>query len=144
MSSDFHSDKWTPLPTHLQVPLHDSYAPEGIHLRGEGRDFRLFDNDGSLASLPSPPSWMTEQELPCHGKPEQWFRVPKGKSAHRRAAELCAGCPVVETCLSFALEMEGNAAANHRYGIYGGKTPAQRYALSKSVDMLTNDSEETA
>ena len=39
MSSDFHSDKWTPLPTHLQVPLHDSYAPEGIHLRGEGRDF---------------------------------------------------------------------------------------------------------
>ena len=143
MSSDFHSDKWTPLPTHLQVPLHDSYAPDAIHLRGDARDYRVFDNDGPLARLPQPPSWMTEQDLPCHGNVDRWFAVPRGRSANRRAAELCSGCPVIDKCLSFALEREGNAAANHRYGIYGGKTPAQRYALSKSVDMLTED-EETA
>lgn len=162
MGSDFHSGRLEAVPTRLQVKPHDGFTPEAIHPR---QDRGLFESDGARTPiLAQPPAWMTEQELPCHTNPGKWFERPRGRGATRKAAELCAGCPVLETCLEFALKMEGKSAPEHRFGVWGGTTPAQRYVLSKTRDMLpdlyadksadgcsdnlsfllTNDSEETA
>jgi WhiB family transcriptional regulator, redox-sensing transcriptional regulator len=63
--------------------------------------------------------------------PELFF--PEGESERYRlqiaaALSVCAGCAVVESCLSYALETEQHA------GIWGGTTPTQRRALEVAGD----------
>src|SRR5690348_303407 len=114
--ADIHDDKWQPLRTELQVKPHEGFAQGYIgHRDAHG----VFDNEGKprTLQLAVPPAWMTDQELPCHGRISDYFDT-RGKSS-AQLASLCAGCPVVEQCLQFALDMEGNAAANLRYGVYG-------------------------
>lgn len=46
-----------------------------------------------------------------------------------KAAELCAGCPVIEQCLSAAMREEHGLTAGNRYGVRGGLSPKERAAL---------------
>lgn len=53
------------------------------------------------------------------------FELFFGEYASRihAAKAICATCPVASKCLQFALD------DNIEFGIYGGKTPAERKAL---------------
>jgi hypothetical protein len=60
----------------------------------------------------------------CVGKDsEQFFDELRPKEA----INICTGCPIRERCLSWAMEVEGKAARDYRYGIFGGLTSAQRF-----------------
>lgn len=45
------------------------------------------------------------------------------------AKTICAGCPVRQACLVEALREEGGKAKNNRFGVRGGKSAGQRYAM---------------
>ncbi|WP_262058563.1 WhiB family transcriptional regulator [Streptomyces sp. STR69] len=45
------------------------------------------------------------------------------------AKEICAGCPVARPCLISALREEGGRAKSNRFGVRGGKSAGQRYAM---------------
>ena len=44
-------------------------------------------------------------------------------------AVVCNGCPVQAECLAEAMRHEGTVSAKGRHGVWGGLTPAERYAL---------------
>jgi hypothetical protein len=48
-----------------------------------------------------------------------------------RARNICSGCPVRAACLAMEMEAEASASIDHRFGIFGGFTPQQRYSLEK-------------
>lgn len=67
--------------------------------------------------------------------PETWF--PKGtrgrtgsKADYRPAREICAGCPVTDECLRFALS--GAIDTFHNEGMWGGLDPDQIRAVVKA------------
>lgn len=71
------------------------------------------------------PAWQARGN--CHGMTEVFFYAPRGRTAVKQLSEaeqyaknLCAGCPVRDECLSYALEND------EQYGIWGGLTPSQR------------------
>lgn len=80
--------------------------------------------------LLKPPEW-TEDAV-CASVDPVIFFPRKGGSA-QRATSICASCPVVDTCLEWALEYEAgvHAGANHfaSFGVYGGKTAVERRAI---------------
>lgn len=47
------------------------------------------------------------------------------------ATATCARCPVRDVCLTDALRDEQGLVARRRYGIRGGLTPAERWAISE-------------
>lgn len=55
-------------------------------------------------------------------------------SSEPTAVEFCESCPCKEACLRLALNAEGLAPANRRFGVSGGLTPAQRFDLSQSLN----------
>ncbi|MGH9285919.1 MAG: WhiB family transcriptional regulator [Acidimicrobiales bacterium] len=57
----------------------------------------------------------------CRG---QGTAVFFGRAHHGRAAAMCSGCAVAEACLWWAMAVEEDAG--HRFGIWGGTTPALR------------------
>lgn len=84
-----------------------------------------------------PPAWMSRGKCAVrHADSSAYLRwdevsSSKAEQAAKDAAIICSGCPVKELCLSAALAAEGDVTARHRYGIYGGKTPAQRAQIAK-------------
>jgi WhiB family redox-sensing transcriptional regulator len=70
-------------------------------------------------------SWMNNPDLPCREHPISVF-FPKGKNesrpagAYQKAQAICAGCPVRQACLEYALR------TNQADGVWGGRTPDQR------------------
>lgn len=77
--------------------------------------------------------WMNDPRRPCGlGDPDEWFqpaadrdakpqqRLPKGW-----AKELCKGCPVLEKCLTAALEND------EQFGVWGGLTAQERAELKR-------------
>src|SRR5580693_3018267 len=55
--------------------------------------------------------------------PDVFFPVPVGTAASKpaaRALRICAGCPVRQECLDFAME------SGEKDGIWGGTTPEER------------------
>lgn len=46
-----------------------------------------------------------------------------------KAKRICSGCPVKDLCLEMAMEAE-KADTKNRFGIFGGRTPDERDALS--------------
>lgn len=79
-------------------------------------------------------SWMHHPDRPCAtGDPERFFRslgtnyaaTDAGvREASSRAAELCAGCPVIDACLDYAI-------AEAMEGIWGGTVEPQRRMLDR-------------
>ena len=64
--------------------------------------------------------------------PAPFETLPGGISdLNRHALSICAGCTVRQTCLDFAMRMEGSVRTEARACIYGGRTPAQRAALAQ-------------
>lgn len=57
--------------------------------------------------------------FPEVGRKTEMRAIAKGK---------CSVCPVRGECLDWALSIEGNSDANHRYGITGGMDPTERAA----------------
>lgn len=55
------------------------------------------------------------------------FHIEEGGS-YREAAKICAGCPVSRECITFASTVEGDAAHNSRFGLFGGEAPRARAA----------------
>jgi WhiB family redox-sensing transcriptional regulator len=69
-----------------------------------------------------------EAEPPCGDQPDLFVGSDTEASARRRwrersAAAICAGCPVRESCLAYAL------AAREEHGVWGGYSPEERAAL---------------
>lgn len=68
------------------------------------------------------------------GRPDDWFpQGGRGKGAgragrerDRSTARVCQGCPVIERCLSAALEN------GEQYGIWGGLTTDERNRIIKT------------
>lgn len=58
-----------------------------------------------------------------------WWEAQSQSAEAAIARSWCARCPVTAQCLALAMRAEGRAAAGHRYGIYGGRTGAERRAL---------------
>lgn len=130
-----------------------TYVPANHAGRAQGSlsDTRYFDS-GSQQIVPRNP----KAELRTKGertltfaKPPSWTESAKctkdaefGKKKDKRydldymseekAQELCAGCPIIEACLSAAMETEGDLTARNRYGIWGGTTPKMRAAMAVS------------
>lgn len=42
---------------------------------------------------------------------------------------ICAACPVRVECLAYAMDRESGLRADHRAGMWGGRTPQEREAL---------------
>lgn len=55
----------------------------------------------------------------------EFFPTPEDLRAVRRAQAICGTCPVVDECLSYALE------TNQSEGIWGGLTAAERAKLRR-------------
>jgi positive regulator of sigma E activity len=65
--------------------------------------------------------------VPCISDPESWF---SGNAKAQAAAKaVCATCPEKQECLTMALRAEVGEPVSLRFGIYGGLTPAERFAL---------------
>jgi len=61
----------------------------------------------------------------CQYVPAEIFHVEKGEST-AEAKSVCAGCPVRNECLLYALDNE------ERYGVYGGLSERERHRLTRS------------
>lgn len=67
-----------------------------------------------------PMPWM--RDAPCSGAGDVFF-AQRGRNASKLVAQakaVCAGCPVRETCLAYALE------SRQRFGVWGGRTVKER------------------
>lgn len=69
----------------------------------------------------------------CRGPHQEIFFPPTVTETRRakrrreaRAKEICATCPIIENCLSIALQR------NEQHGIWGGLTEKERRALTAS------------
>lgn len=75
---------------------------------------------------PTEEFWAWQQEAKCVGVDTEKFFLPyavRGSDKQRLNAEakaVCAGCPVVEQCLTHALSVP------EEYGVWGGLTPEER------------------
>lgn len=76
--------------------------------------------------------WEWQMRAKCRGADTAIFYHPeneRGPSRVRRemqAKAVCAGCPVLEPCLRWAL------VAREPYGVWGGTSPEERDALLRS------------
>ena len=52
----------------------------------------------------------------------------------QQAVDACAGCPMKtrEACLALAMDAEGMAPGESRYGVFGGLTPSERALLARA------------
>lgn len=73
-------------------------------------------------------AWQDHPFRQCQDQdPELFFPVGHGPRAIRQTAEakaVCAGCPVIEQCLRYALD-------TYQEGVWGGTTDDERKALRK-------------
>ncbi len=82
-------------------------------------------------------NWDWQMSGACRGQNAELFFNPdneRGRSKRIREASakaVCAQCPVVAQCLEWALEV------GEPYGIWGGKSPAERHELRGGVSYLS-------
>lgn len=63
---------------------------------------------------------------PCQTTdPDVWFAEQGSSGDYRNARKLCQRCPVVQQCLTYALENEES------FGVWGGRTPKERWNLKR-------------
>lgn len=101
-------------PVESQVDLMRSHS-----IRPAARDPKS-DGERTL-QLAVPQGWTVQAK--CIGDPR--FDESVGLAAGQ-ATQLCAGCPVIEQCLSAALEEEHGLSAGNRYTVRGGLSPKER------------------
>ena len=74
------------------------------------------------------PDWRTQAACLGHD-PELFFPQPADREGEDEAIAICRRCPVEADCLAEAMDAETYRPTSGRYGIWGGKTPAERYAM---------------
>lgn len=90
--------------------------------------------------LPVEPAWMREGACTGEGAEALWRTLENAtKEAVAKAKAVCNGCPVREECLQFELRMEQSPGgkpvpASFRHGVWGGKTPRERYEIAMNVN----------
>lgn len=62
----------------------------------------------------------------CIGMPESMFFIERGQS-DKPAKAVCAGCPVIERCLQFALDN------GEQHGVWGGTSERQRRRMRVKI-----------
>ena len=61
--------------------------------------------------------------VPCENAPDFFFDAEEDHRPYMAARKLCAGCPIQNVCLSYALD-------NHEpFGMWGGLSPRERKEL---------------
>ncbi len=73
-----------------------------------------------------PASWTTNAACAGAHPDVDWFPDRDDHASTRAAKEICASCPVRVACLEHAI------AAGERWGIWGGKTTAERSKLVRA------------
>ena len=63
-------------------------------------------------------SFMSDPRRACKGEPHARF-FPRGAGVNQETRDMCAGCPVREACLQWALD-------NDEYGFWGGTSTEER------------------
>jgi len=89
-----------------------------------------------IRRLPGPVSdiWDWQMQGACRGMDSSFFFHPEGErgparaNRERRAKEICAVCPVLETCRRHALEVQ------EPYGVWGGLSEHEREAIIRGRD----------
>lgn len=79
-------------------------------------------------------NWMDHARCRTVGGPDLMNHDAVGNKGARldaKAKRVCAACPVIAECLAFALEAEGTYSVSFRGGIYGGRTPSERAAMTR-------------
>jgi WhiB family redox-sensing transcriptional regulator len=70
----------------------------------------------------------TQTATPCADDPEVFYTLTARNIEKSKA--LCATCIQSDDCLSLAMKAEAGEPLAYRFGIFGGKTPEERFALS--------------
>jgi WhiB family redox-sensing transcriptional regulator len=65
----------------------------------------------------------------CIGTPIDWFYIGSGHVVRPEVKRLCAGCPVQEQCLDYALKHED-------HGYWAGTTEKERARMRKSLKIV--------
>jgi len=100
-----------------------------VVFRASRRDAIIRGDDMSPITRPFAGEWDWRVNAGCRGGDVETFFHPdneRGRSRvkrERRAKAICAVCPVVESCLQWALKAE------EPYGIWGGLSAEDRCAL---------------
>lgn len=81
--------------------------------------------DMTLAHEIDPEHWRDAAACGQVGDEIDFFPSPEDREAIARATAICASCPVVDECLSYAMETRQSD------GIWGGLTPAERVRLRR-------------
>ena len=82
-----------------------------------------------VGSLRESLTWQ-EQALCAQGDASLWFPPRSGAREAAAAVTVCCRCPVVDECLTYAMECED--LDRFHYGIWGGLTPRQRERLARA------------
>ena len=77
------------------------------------------------------PDWRTRAAC-LDRDPETFFPHPSDRDGEDEAVAVCRRCPVEADCLDEAMDAETYRSTSDRHGIWGGKTPQQRYAMHRS------------
>lgn len=67
------------------------------------------------------------ESIPCKQNPELFF----DEELEDVAVSLCGGCPFKTQCLGKALAYESQHLEEKVWGVWGGKTPAERDAIRR-------------
>lgn len=71
----------------------------------------------------------------CTGIDTEFFYPQQDKFEPGEAEllkRICVDCPVMDACLEWGIAME-------RYGVWGGTTPFERFAIRKRHGIMVND-----
>lgn len=82
------------------------------------------------------------KDAPCGSYPSDLFfptseLTGPGARQVTAAKTICDTCPLRADCLEEKLAEEGNAEPRRRFGIWGGTTPAERYAIYRDRKAAT-------
>ena len=77
------------------------------------------------------PDWRTRAAC-LDRDPETFFPHRSDRDGEDEAVAVCRRCPVEADCLDEAMDAETYRSTSDRHGIWGGKTPQQRYAMHRS------------
>ena len=74
-------------------------------------------------------SW--RDQAACLGMDTDLFFTKGGTHEAQEAIAVCCQCPVASECLEYALAHEPRERS-HRFGIWGGVMPPQRFAMESA------------
>jgi WhiB family redox-sensing transcriptional regulator len=109
------------------MPLRDSSPLPKAESAGWVNDDRIIAVDR--------PEWQKKGSCREAEDPAIFFPSPGDTDALRSAKAMCNSCPVVVTCLKYALKN------NERYGIWGGKSTRERLLILRAKRMLEKGEE---